>query len=200
MRCGSGCSLKTVRFGFLGAVVSVSLSFPAVAAGEFWKSKPFQYAAVDQSVNAVLQEFSAATGVPVDVSENVRGQVHERWPDKTAGEFLSHLSRDYGLEWYYDGSMLAISASSETSTQLLPLGSMSFDQLRAGLVSAGLMETRFGLRAGPKPGTVVVTGPPRYLALVKQTLGISSPDVKTIPAGTKVTVHPGTKDAVVTTF
>ena len=44
------------------------------------------------------------------------------------------------------------------------------EKLRAGLTTAGLMDARFTLRAGPAPDVALVSGPPRYLAVVQETL------------------------------
>lgn len=135
-----------------------------------WARKPFQYIAVDQGLRDVLRELSAVAAVPIEVSEAVRGQVRGRWPEMPAGEFLDQLARTYALEWYFDGSLLSVSAMSEDETKLLPLHGVELERLRDGLASAGLMDLRFGLRAGPVAGVALVSGPPRFNAMVQQSL------------------------------
>ncbi len=135
-----------------------------------WASKPFHYVAVDQNLRDVLRELSIAAAVPVKVSDLVTGQAHGRWPDTTMGEFLGQLARTYALEWYFDGSLLSVSASSEDETRLVALHGAGLEKLRAGLTTAGLMDARFTLRAGPAPDVALVSGPPRYLAVVQETL------------------------------
>lgn len=143
----------------------------AAAAGPGnWVQKPFQYVAVDQGLRDVLHELSAAAAVPIEMSDAVRGQVRGRWPEMPAGEFLGELARTYALEWYFDGSLLSVSALSEDETRLLPLHGVELEQLREGLVAAGLMDQRFGLRTGPAAGVALVSGPPRFTAMVQQSL------------------------------
>lgn len=140
------------------------------AVDEDWASKPFHYVAVDQNLRDVLRELSIAAAVPVKVSDLVSGQAHGRWPDTTMGELLGQLARTYALEWYFDGSLLSVSASSEDETRLVSLHGAGLEKLRAGLTAAGLLDARFTLRAGPAPDVALVSGPPRYLAVVQETL------------------------------
>lgn len=142
-----------------------------------WGRKSFQYVAVDQGLRDVLHELSAVAAVPIDVSDAVRGQVRGRWPEMPAREFLDQLARTYALEWYFDGSLLSVSASSEDATRLLPLHGVELERLRSGVETAGLMDQRFGLRAGPVAEVAVVSGPPHFIAMVQQSLdAISASD------------------------
>ena len=84
-------------------------------------------------------------------------------------QFLDHLAQSYGLDWFFDGTTLAISATSEAETRFVTLPGVAVSVLQAALQSAGLLDPRFGLRAGPAPGTAMVSGPPRYLHLVEET-------------------------------
>ena len=160
----------------LGPVVAAILTFVWCSAAiaevgpRSWARKSFQYVAVDQGLRDVLHELSAAAAVPIDVSDAVRGQVRGRWPEMPAGEFLDQLARTYALEWYFDGSLLSVSALSEDETRMLPLHGVELERLRHGLEAAGLMDQRFGLRAGPAAGVALVSGPPRFTALVQQSL------------------------------
>jgi len=125
---------------------------------------------VDQNLRDVLHELSIATATPIKVSDLVSGQAHGRWSNTTAGEFLSQLANTYALEWYFDGSLLSVSASSEDETRLVPLHGAGLEKVRDGLMTSGLMDTRFTLRAGPTPDVALVSGPPRFLAVVQQSV------------------------------
>lgn len=171
-----------------------------------WSQKPFQYVAVDQDVRGVLHELSVAASVPIEMSDAVRGQVHGRWSEMGAGEFLSRLAHDNGLEWYYDGSLLAVSAASENTTKLLPLHGIQVAALRSGLATTGLLDGRFGLRDGPISDTAMVTGPPRFIALVQQSLDAAPPPHPAGPATPgdtaveHLTIYHGSQRPVVVTF
>lgn len=167
-----------------------------------WSQQPFQYIALDQDIRDVLRELSAAVSVPVEMSDAVRGQARGRWDGPDAGHFLSRFAQDYGLDWYFDGSLLAVSAVSETATRVLPLHGVAMEPLRAGMASAGLLDSRFGLRAGPSPDTALVSGPPRFVSVVQQSIDAEQPAHETVrvaPAE-RVTIFHGSQRPVVVTF
>lgn len=149
------------------------LSLPVnlvVAAEPAWPNAVYSYLVVDQDLRAVLQEFGVNLDLRLVLSDAVQGHVRGRLPELPPRQFLDHLARVYGLDWYYDGLVLSVSAASEAATHLLPLKGVSADQLESGLAAAGLLDKRFPLHAGPTPDTALVSGPPRYVGLVEQSL------------------------------
>lgn len=201
-----GSTGRNVRACAMSALFIFAFGIWSRAGAETWSQKPFQYVAVDQDVRDVLRELSTAASVPIEMSDAVRGQAHGRWSEMGAGEFLSRFAHDYGLDWYYDGSLLSVSASSETKTRLLSLHGVQVDALRSGLVSAGLLDERFGLRDGPVPDTAMVTGPPHFVAIVQQSVEAAAPThLPTVapPAASAVerlTIYHGSQRPVVVTF
>lgn len=141
-----------------------------VASERGWAQKSFGYVAIDQSLRDVLREFAAAVSVPIDVSDAVRGQVSGRWPEMPADRFLSALTRSERLDSYFDGASLFVTAASENASRMMPLRGATLDQVGRGLEHAGWLDDHFGLRPGPTPGTALVSGPPRFLAVVQQTI------------------------------
>lgn len=197
---------RAVRACALAALFILAVAARSGARAD-WSHRPFQYVAVDQDIRDVLRELSSAVSVPIEMSDAVRGQAHGRWAQMDAVDFLGRLAHDYRLDWYYDGAMLSVSASSETATRLLPLHGMQLAALRAGLASAGLLDERFGLRDGPLPDTAMVTGPPRFVSIVQQTLEAASPPQRPgpqpaapLPAGERLTIYHGSQRPVVVTF
>lgn len=143
----------------------------SVVAGERdWAQKPFGYVAIDQSLRDLLREFAAAVAVPLDVSDAVRGQVSGRWPEMPADRFLGALTRSERLESYFDGATLFVSAASENASRMLPLHGATLDQVGRGLEHAGWLDDHFSVRPGPTPGVALVSGPPRFLSVVQQTI------------------------------
>lgn len=122
----------------------------------------------------MLTQFGANTGLRITLSDAVQGQVRGRLPSVPPREFLDNLAQSFGLDWYFDGAVISISAASEAQARLLPLQGVGFAKLRRGLVSAGLIDPRFQLRPGVSPDIVLVSGPPRYLALVQQAVAALS--------------------------
>ena len=207
MRKQEVMSERTLRACALVLLFSFSCGICCGARAETWSQRPFQYVAVDQGVRDVLREMATAVAVPIEISDAVRGQAHGRWAEMGAGEFLGRFARDYGLDWFYDGSLLSVSASSETATRLLPLHGVQVTALRSGLAAAGLLDTRFGLRDGPVPDIAMVSGPPRFVAIVQQSLdAVAAPQRPAVAAappasgGQHLTIYHGSQQPVVVTF
>ncbi len=197
---------KWMFSGGLAVLFSMAAGVSVEARADIWSQKPFQYVAVDQDIRDVLRELSSAVSVPIELSDAVRGQAHGRWSEMDAGDFLSRFAHDYRLDWYYDGSLLSVSALSETATKLISLHGVQIGALRSGLVSAGLMDERFGLRDGPMPDTAVITGPPRFVSIVQQSLDAVVPPhpqatAAQVPAAAqRLTIYHGSQRPVVVTF
>ena len=166
--------VKQFRSGWQGraalALAAAALAAgPALAAEPAWPSAPYDYIVVDQDLRTVLLQFGANIGVRVAVSDGVQGRVHGRLPSLPPRDFLVHLAQAYGLDWFFDGVTLSISAANEAETRFVPLTGTSVPALEAALRAIGLYDPRFGLREGPAGKTALVAGPPRYLKLVEQT-------------------------------
>nr|WP_298797135.1 hypothetical protein [uncultured Acetobacter sp.] len=158
------------------AIGGLFFTSPSASAYDHWEQNPFSYIAIDQGVSSVLKEFSYINDISVIISEKVRGHVHGRWLNISSSEFLQKMSHLYDFDWYYDGAGLYISSTSERSTQILPLHGHSLSQLKIEMQKLDFFDKRFDLNTGPARDTLVVSGPPRFIAMVQQTLQVLSPE------------------------
>jgi type II secretory pathway component GspD/PulD (secretin) len=141
-----------------------------------WFERPFHYVVINQDVRGILTEFGRNVGVPVILSDKVggrvRGDVAARAKNvaepPTAGEFLSHLTEANALTWYFDGSILYLSADQEFSTQLIEVGVLSPDAIITELKRLSLLDERFSVRSAGNAGLISVSGPPAFIAIVRQ--------------------------------
>lgn len=172
--CGASAVPRAVQAALLLGVLLAAA--PARADVPGWPSAPYRYAVVDQDLRVVLQEFGRNLGLRVALSDAVQGRVRGRLPELPPEQFLDHLARAFGLDWYFDGSVLSVSASSEAQTRFVKLRGLSVAALRDGLRRAGLLDARFALRAGPSADIAMVSGPPRYVALVEQSAAAIADD------------------------
>ncbi len=117
----------------------------------------------------MLLQFGANTGARVALSDAVQGRVRGRLPALPPRQFIEHVAQAYGLDWFFDGSVLSVSAVAEAETRFVPLTGIDVRALEAGLRGADLYDPRFSLRAGPGTGMALVSGPPRYLKAVQET-------------------------------
>jgi type II secretory pathway component GspD/PulD (secretin) len=164
------------------------------AAEPTWPAAPYEYVVVDQDLRAVLEQFGFNTGLRIVLSDTVQGRVRGRLPSALPRQFFDHLTEMFGLDWYYDGAAIAVSAKSEAQTQLVTLKDTSFSQLQSALEAAGFVDLRYQLRPGPERSVAIASGPPRYLAIVKQVAATLSPDQEpkqNIPPKHNVTIIRG---------
>lgn len=135
-----------------------------------WPDKPYPYVVLDQDVRDVLAAFGSNLDVPVKVSDKVSGRVRGRLPELTPQKLLDHLAASFGLQWYYDGQVLYVTTVEEAVSEMLPLGTIRFEELQASLASLKLDDPRFPPRPLASANVALVSGPPRYVALVKETM------------------------------
>ncbi|WP_456640552.1 secretin N-terminal domain-containing protein [Bradyrhizobium sp. USDA 10063] len=133
-------------------------------------STPYSYTVLDQDLSAALQEFGNNLNIRVNVSAEVKGRIRGRMPDLPPREFLDRLTNLYNLQWYYDGLVLYVSAANEAQSRLLVLNPISFDAFKAALDALNISDERYVVRPAPGNGLVLASGPPRFIALVDQTL------------------------------
>jgi len=130
--------------------------------------RPLQYAVVDQELREVLLGIGAELGLRVEVSQAVRGRVRGRLPPASAEEMLRRLADLYAFDWYHDGEVLWVSARSEAVSKLVALPGPEAQLLRQALAELGIADPRWPVRVSARAGLVMVSGPPRYAALVEQ--------------------------------
>jgi type III secretion protein C len=145
------------------------------AAEPEWPTDSYAYIVVDQDLRTVLEQFGVNTGLGMVLSDAVQGRVQGRLPSAPPHQFLNHLTEMFGLDWYYDGVAIAVSAKSEAKTEVITLKHVSFSEFERALESAGFIDRRYQLRAGPDKRSVIASGPPRYLADVRQLAAGLSP-------------------------
>ena len=156
----------------------------AVAATQAaWFTRPFEYVVINQDVRGILTEFGRNIGIPVMLTDKVSGRLHGDPGDRTtgnstpqsAGQFLNSLAKANDLTWYFDGSILYVSADQEFSTQLIDVGGLSAQEVVAELKRLSLMDERFGVRAGGNASTISVSGPPAFIKIVRELVNTMRP-------------------------
>ncbi len=143
------------------------LASPAEAAPA-WSRSPYNYVVLDQDVRVALTEFGRNVGLPVVLSDAVNGRVRGRIEAKTAGEFIDRLAATNGLVWYFDGSVLHVSADREFVTRVIDAGRLRGDVIANEMRDLGLVDERFSLRAARNGNVITVSGPPAYINVVNQ--------------------------------
>ena len=133
-----------------------------------WKTPAYSLVARSMPLREALETFGTAQGISVVMSKAVAGTFSGSFKDVPAGEFLDRIATAYNLIWYYDGAALYVYASGEVQTFLLDLKYMKAGEVRALIKELGVEDTRFPIKTASNDELIMVSGPPRYVALVSE--------------------------------
>ena len=135
-----------------------------------WKEPSYTLVARDMDLRTALDAFAVAEGLSVVMSDSVQGRFSGDFKDVPAGEFLSRLATVHNFTWYYDGAALYLYAAGEIQTLLLDLQYMKAGEVRRMLRELGVEDDRFPIRTASNDELILVSGPPRYVAIVAETI------------------------------
>ena len=133
-----------------------------------WKMPTYTLVARDMDLRVALDTFAVAEGLSVVMSQSVAGHFSGDFKDVHPSEFLDRIATTHNLIWYYDGAALYIYGSGEIATMLLDLKYMKAGEVRQMLAELGVEDKRFPLKTTSNDELVMVSGPPRYVALVSE--------------------------------
>lgn len=153
----------------LGSGARAAVSAPSRAKTNIpWKTAAYTLVARDMDLRTALDTFAVAEGLSVVMSESVQGVFSGEFRDVPPDDFLDRLATIHNLTWYYDGAALYLYGAGEIRTLLLDLAYMKAGEVRAMLAELGVEDARFPLKTTSNDEIVLVSGPPRYVALVAE--------------------------------
>ena len=135
-----------------------------------WRLPSYSLNARQMDVRSALETFGVAEGVPVIMSEAVTGVFSGNFAEVPATEFLNRLATVHNLVWYYDGASIFVNASGETTSMLLDLKYMKAGDVLTMLRELGVEDRRFPIKTAQEGELIMVSGPPRYVQLVAETI------------------------------
>lgn len=151
------------------------LSAGAHAAPLPWGSKPFKITANDKPLADFLRELAASQGTTAVVDPSIEGTISGRF-SVTGGaqSLLENIASTYAFTWYYDGAFLYIDPVSEVVSEVIPIPSGSSARVREALARSQIVDPRFPLTVNEREGSAFVSGPKRYVELVKQAVTLAA--------------------------
>jgi len=153
-----------------GLVVVLLISGVASADVGRWGQVSYPYTVVDQDVQDALTELGHNLEIGVDISDEVDGRLVGPWSSSTVDDFLARTADELDIEWFFEGRRLFVSSRSESIRQLLPLNGVQPEAWKASLDKLGISNDRFPVTIDPAQDMVLVSGPPKFVALVAQSL------------------------------
>ena len=133
-----------------------------------WKLPEYTLVARDMDLRVALDTFAVAEGLSVVMSQSVRGTFSADFKSVPPSEFLDKIATTHNLIWYYDGAALYLYGAGEIATMLIDLQYMKAGEVRKMLGELGVEDERFPLKTTSNDELVMVSGPPRYVALVAE--------------------------------
>ena len=133
-----------------------------------WKVPSYTLVARDMDLRVALDTFAVAQGLSVVMSGSVAGRFSGDFKEVPPGEFLDRIATTHNLMWYYDGAALYVYGAGEIATMLVDLKYMKAGEVRQMLAELGVEDSRFPLKTTSNDELVMVSGPPRYVALVAE--------------------------------
>ena len=143
-------------------------TFRAEGAPIPWKLPKYTLVARDMDLRVALDTFAVAEGLSVVMSPSVAGVFSGDFKDVTPAAFLDKVATTHNLIWYYDGAALYLYGAGEIATMLIDLQYMKAGEVRSMLTELGVEDARFPLKTTSNDELVMVSGPPRYVALVAE--------------------------------
>lgn len=161
---------RRVQLWALVALCLASSTMSVAAAPLQLPNTPYKYTVIDQDLVATLQEFGSNLAVRTNISPEVRGRVQGPFPELGARDFFERLLRLNNLESYYDGSVLHVTSAKEVQSRLLVLGPVPYTRFERVLADFEVTDTQHKIRRSAEADVALASGPPRFIALVEQTL------------------------------
>ncbi|MDE2288753.1 MAG: type III secretion system outer membrane ring subunit SctC [Burkholderiales bacterium] len=174
-RDGGGRMTKLWWARLMGVAVALNVLLIAHAIGAelHWKNRPFSIVADNKNVGDFIRELASSQGVTAVINPKVGGVISGKF-DGAPAATLNTVCATYGLTWYYDGSFLYVDPASQARTEVFSIPKGSAQELSRVIEAMRIPDRRFPLVISDKENTVYVSGPNRYVDLVKQALNTFS--------------------------
>ncbi|HRK57103.1 MAG TPA: type III secretion system outer membrane ring subunit SctC [Burkholderiaceae bacterium] len=167
-------SLNRILVLWAACLALSSVSFTGHAAEMSWRSKPFQIVANEKPLSDFLRELAASQGTTAVINPNVEGTISGKF--SVAGGalvILDSVCATYGLTWYYDGSFLFIDPVGEVTNEVLPISQGSALRVEQTVRRLNIADPRYPLVVNQEEGSIFVSGPRRYVELVRQAVQLA---------------------------
>lgn len=134
--------------------------------------QPFEYYGEGDSLRKVLTALASNADISVNVSSTIDEKFNGHLRYASSLKALDYLASAYDLIWYFDGATLHINRSSERQSQMIRLELLSTTQLKQTMQDLKLWDPRFEWRTIQHTNMIMVSGPPRYIELINQTVAL----------------------------
>jgi type III secretion protein C len=154
------------------ALVLLAAPSPGHAAELRWSNRPFQIVANEKPLADFLRELASSQNVTAVIDPKVAGVIS----GKFAGSALTTLNSVCavnGLTWYFDGAFLFVDLAADAKSEVLPIAAENAGRIAETLVRLHISDERYPLSISERDASVYVTGPRRYVEMVRQAVKLA---------------------------
>ncbi len=163
--CVLNAALNTAPIAIVAAVVIIAAATlsppPAHAAPPPLAEQKVMLVAREQPADNFLKDFFGQAGLPVMVSDNVRGTVNGSF-EGPAQEVLEKISTAFNLVSFYDGSVVYVYSANEIGTRTFMASASVARAVRGNLRQLKLLDDVNKIKIA-SDGMIVATGAPTFL-------------------------------------
>ncbi|MGN6668118.1 MAG: type III secretion system outer membrane ring subunit SctC [Trinickia sp.] len=134
-----------------------------------WRDRLYTIVADGKKVSDFLRELASAQGVTAVIDSKIDGTISGHFSGSPLATLRS-VCATYGLTYYFDGSLLYIDRAEDGQTQVFPIPRGSAGELSRTLEAMRIPDKRFPLIISDRENTIYVSGPQRYVELVRQAI------------------------------
>jgi type III secretion protein C len=167
--------LALLRHGLLvlvGSAVLVLIAQQALGAELRWNNRPFQIVANEKPLPDFLRELAGSQGTTAVVDPKLAGVISGRFSG-AAKTILNNVCAVNGLTWYFDGAFLFVEPAAEAKSEVLPITPGNARNIAETLVRLRISDERFPISISEPDASVHVTGPRRYVEMVRQAVRLA---------------------------
>jgi type III secretion protein C len=164
--------LNALRACVLLSAALLGLAPPAHAANLTWNTRSFSIVANEKPLPDFLRELAASQGTTAVVDPKVSGVISGKFL-ASAQAILNSICATNGLTWYHDGSFLFIEPAGDARTEVMSISGGSGARIAETLNRLRITDTRYPLSISEREGTLYVSGPRRYVEMVRQAVKLS---------------------------
>lgn len=158
--------------GAAALLASLMAAGPLQAATLTWNTKPFSIVANEKPLPDFLRELAASQGTTAVVDPKVGGVISGKFL-ASAQAILNSICATNGLTWYHDGSFLFIELAGDARTEVMSISGGSGARIAETLNRLRIADARYPLTLSEREGTLYVSGPRRYVEMVRQAVKLS---------------------------
>lgn len=166
---------RSKHFAFAPTVALIAALWttaPVHAAELRWPAtKPVKIVASEKKLADFLRELAASQGTTAVVDPKIEGVISGTFGGGrggTAKAVLEAVCSNYGLTWYFDGSLLFIEQAADAKNEVLPILGSNATRIADTLNKLQVWDKRYPLVISQNENSVFVSGPKRYVEMVRQ--------------------------------